>query len=64
MSNIEFSFGQLDTAKLNQSEFEKQLWAKCVQLKRVKLYLASRSIRRMPLGGRHLGGTWTKPVTQ
>ena len=51
--------GQLSNAKLAVSKFEAQLIIKCEQLKRVKLYLASRSIRRIPMGGAHLGGCWS-----
>jgi len=59
MSQTSMELGQLSNAKLAVSKFEAQLIIKCEQLKRVKLYLASRSIRRIPMGGAHLGGCWS-----
>jgi len=59
MSQTTMQLGQLSNAKLSVSKFEAQLIKKCEQLKRVKLYLASRSMRSIPLGGSHLGGCWS-----
>lgn len=58
--------GEISQAKLSVTSYNK--WeeivsAKSAQLKRVKLYLAIRKGRSIPMGGKHLGGTWSKPET-
>jgi len=47
-----------------KSEWEQAVCAKLAQTRKVKLYLAIRAARHMPMGGKHLGGTWVKPASK
>lgn len=62
MSNIMLELGQLDKAKLPVTEFEQKLIARCEKRKLAMLRLANWRMSRIPMGGKHLGGCWVKPV--
>jgi len=55
-------FGKLSIAKLPVTEFEALLVQRLHKRQHAKLRLASIKALGMPMGGKHFGGCWVKPV--
>jgi len=62
MSQDTMQFGKLSIAKLPVTEFESMLVKRLERRKLAKLRLANVHMLRMPMGGKHFGGCWVKPV--